>query len=266
VSVWKAFFILIVVLGRASAASISEPACDPESSPELQIYVVDHSAAAPATLDAAMVEADRIWDQGGLRLRWSRASSMPSAPDKQSVIVIVRRQLRQASVASEVSASGVAHRPLGWLMFDETGRPGRLIEVSFDGVAALVQKGAHMEIRIADLPDSARDRIVGQGLGRVIAHEIRHRLMGRGHVRTGLMKSTLTTHDLVTPTLPELPAAVSRLLLDRCADVFKPTCQTTIVSALESSRAIDFETTVSDDLECAGRRAADAPPSSASRR
>ena len=47
--------------------------------------------------------------------------------------------------------------------------------------------------------------LLGRGLGRVVAHEIGHWLMGRGHTKQGLMRRAFGVDDLVASNVPPLP-------------------------------------------------------------
>ena len=53
---------------------------------------------------------------------------------------------------------------------------------------SLVMSGSYMDKPISQLPLSTQGHVVGLGLGRVVAHEIGHWLMGSGHTEEGLMR------------------------------------------------------------------------------
>ena len=92
-------------------------------------------------------------------------------------------------------------------MFDEDGQAGSLIEVSFEELTALVMSGSYMDRPIRELPDLVRNEVIGRGLARVVAHEIGHWVMGRGHTEDGLMKASFGVRDVIEWHTARLPRA-----------------------------------------------------------
>ena len=187
------------------AAASPAPSCRTTPGYELRIHVVNDAGAPLEVLEMAAAEADQIWDRVGLQFQWTFPPAQPAAPDGRSLIVVIRRTLTPVAPVNAAGATGRVRTPLGWLVFDEEGRSGHLIEVSLEQTIALVRKGKQLEMPTIRLPEFAQERSIGRGLGRVIAHEIGHWLMGRGHVETGLMKSRFHAQDLVEFQSPELP-------------------------------------------------------------
>lgn len=221
------FFLTAAVAARASAEprdSTKSTAIGvaPTASRDLRVHLINEAGAAPQTLDAAAAEAATIWAGVGLRLTWS--FGVPVDPfDGRTVVVIVRRALPQPPGLNPADPHHSSHPPLGWLVFDENGRPGNTIEVSFEALTSVVMLGSKLGKPIDALPDLAKRPLLGRGLGRVVAHEIGHWLMGRGHTRQGLMKALLSVRDLLDWRAARLPrawtAAGSELrlaLLSRC--------------------------------------------------
>jgi hypothetical protein len=204
-------FLVAAVAARAPAAGMvsttSTPiGCASAAWHDLHVHLVNEAGAAPRTLDGAMAEASTIWASAGLRLRWS----FPPAPfdvmnDRSLVVVVRRSQLSRRAV--DTADTHASHPPLGRLMFREDGRPGHLIEVSLEALTSLIMDGSLLDRPIAALPDHARMPLVGRGLGRVVAHEIGHWLMGREHTREGLMRASLGARDLLDPGAARLPRA-----------------------------------------------------------
>jgi hypothetical protein len=94
---------------------------------------------------------------------------------------------------------------LGQVQFADDGRPGNLIEVSFQALTSFVKSGSYMDRPIVALPPFAQARLLGRGLGRVVAHEIGHWLMGRDHAHEGLMRPTFGVRDLVESNARLMP-------------------------------------------------------------
>lgn len=192
--------VWLPALAAASLASVCAP--PPQY---VRLHVVNDAGAPPETLRAAAREASEIWKRVGLQLAWTFPPTVPDAAGGRTVIVVIRRHLTPVASVNVAATKGRVRTPLGWLVFDGQGRAGNLIEVSFDQVTTLVRRGLQRDVPISVLAELARHRALGRGLGRVIAHEIGHWLMGRGHVDSGLMKARFRAQDLVDVRLPDLP-------------------------------------------------------------
>jgi hypothetical protein len=125
--------------------------------------------------------------------------------DGRTVVVIVRRALSWPATVDALNSQARSHAPLGWLVFGEDGRPGNLIEVSFQALTSLVMSGSYFDKPISVLPGLAQVHLLGLGLGRVVAHEIGHWLMGRGHTKEGLMRPAFGVRDVIGSEVPPLP-------------------------------------------------------------
>jgi hypothetical protein len=206
----KRRILMVSVLAQMSmplTAGASAPACRAMPAHELRLHIVNDAGAPQEALEIAAAEANRIWDAVGLQLTWMFPPASPDAASGRTVIVVIRRSLTPIPSVNVAATKGRVRTPLGWLVFDEQGRAGNLIEVSFDQVVALVRRGVQLNVPVSAMPAFAREHTLGRGLGRVIAHEVGHWLMGRGHVETGLMKPRFHAQDLVEFTPPSLPKA-----------------------------------------------------------
>jgi len=190
--------------------------CVPASSHDLRVYVINEAGAAQETLDAAEAEAATIWANGGLRLVWTVPPVPLKGQDGQTVVVVVRRALSPPATTAGADLRTCSHPALGLIRFGVDRRPANLIEVSFRELMSLVMSGSYMDKSISELPIYVQRHVVGLGLGRVLAHEIGHWLMGRGHTEQGLMRPRFNVLHLVGPNSPKLPgtwtAAGSELL------------------------------------------------------
>jgi hypothetical protein len=196
-------YLVIAVLTAAAAADASAaPRASRTPLPtgetaaatrDLHVYLINEAGAILQTLDAAEEEAGAIWATAGVHLTWTS----PPAPlvVADGVTVIVRRAM--APPAPDAADARVRSNPtLGHLVFDQDDQAGNLIEVSFGALTALVMRGSYMDRPIPELPEIARNQLLGRGLGRVVAHEIGHWVMGRGHT-DGLMKASFGVRDLL---------------------------------------------------------------------
>jgi hypothetical protein len=139
-----------------------------------------------------------------LRLTWTAPPSSFEISDPETVVVVVRRALSRHSGVESESSRGVPDSALGWVLFDGDDNRG-LVEVSVDAITAVVAKGVLGDKSILTLPRRTQMDFLGRGLGRVIAHEIGHWLMGRAHTRGGLMKASLNAQNLIDFAAPPLP-------------------------------------------------------------
>ena len=181
------FVLAAVVFSRVPAEPPTggPPAvpCAAASARVVRLLVVNEAGVAPASFDRT---------------------------DDDTVVLVIRRALRTPP-ASGGAAPSVSHA-LGQVSFAVDGRPGSMIEVSFDAITGLVMAGSQFDRPIPTLPLANRRAVVGRGLGRVVAHELGHWLAGRGHVQFGVMKAAFDSRDLVQSIMPLLPPGWRGLL------------------------------------------------------
>lgn len=209
------------------ASTTSTPmGCVPASSRNLRVYVINEAGAAQETLDAAGAEAATIWVNGGLRVVWNFPPVPLDVQDGQTVVVVVRRALSTPATTDGADLRPCSRPALGLIRFGVNRRPANLIEVSFRELMSLVMSGSYMDKPISQLPISTQGHVVGLGLGRVVAHEIGHWVMGRGHTEDGLMRASFSVRDVLDSRTAQLPRAWTaagselRLLLSsRCQEL-----------------------------------------------
>jgi len=137
----------------------------------LIVRVYDAFGVPADHLDLARVTVDRILKDAGVTVAW-RLCPCPKPLDAGELVV----RIIAASSSSEPAS-------LGFSSVDLRRKAGTLATVFADRVHALAAG--------ADIDDD------GQLLGRVIAHELTHLLVGtREHERHGLMRGQWTTRDL----------------------------------------------------------------------
>jgi hypothetical protein len=135
---------------------------------------------APIVPDA-LEEAAAIWRGAGLTLHWVVDPAEPGC---------------SLSVVIENTAPGGSHRmlPLGWINF-EADQPTEEIHLSFNNAVTLLEdvKGADEAFR---LTTAERNAMLSRALGRALAHELGHYLLGsREHTRRGLMQTARPATD-----------------------------------------------------------------------
>ena len=197
--------LLSMVTARGATASPAPPgACGAPALGDLRIHLIDTAGVVPRTLDDAKAEVARIWSTAGLRLTWTVPPVSFEITQPGTVVVIVRRALSRHSAVKSDTSRGVPGAALGWVLFDGDDTRG-FVEVSIDAITAVVMQGVLGNKSVPTLPGRTQIDLLGRGLGRVIAHEIGHWRMGRGHMRVGLMKASLNARDLIDWAAPPLP-------------------------------------------------------------
>jgi hypothetical protein len=165
-------------IGASHLASPSNPLPDAPAFPlHLALSTTnDLPAAARASL---VSEADSIWRREGVRLQWTEDAEPLSSPTARlKVIVLGAKTIR----GDEVWA-------LAELITDASGRA--LVMTSTSAATRVVKSAGHR-----DEPSHAADRRLGMVLGRAIAHEIGHYLLGtRDHARRGLMRAFIDARE-----------------------------------------------------------------------
>jgi hypothetical protein len=125
-------------------------------------------------------EVARLWARAGVHIEWAEpiSSERPDASILQ-VIVVSRRA---------VTASDDHAWPVAELVGASTHRP---VAVASLEAAWRVVDAAHERTE----PNAIRLQRLGRVLGRAVAHEIGHHLLGRQHSARGLMRARIDAAD-----------------------------------------------------------------------
>lgn len=137
-------------------------------------------AAVDADVSRVMAEeASQIWDHAGVRIEWLSAATSSSEPASVHVVVVSR---------SGVPSNREHTWPVAELRVDADAKPIAL--VSLDAASRVVAQGApHGE------PEARWRRRLGLVLGRAVAHELGHHVLGGGHSAHGLMRARIAASD-----------------------------------------------------------------------
>jgi hypothetical protein len=150
----------------------------------LEVTLYSGVELPPQALALALVEADRLFDEGGIRFDW-RISPGGAPPEAAAAIVLLARPERP--VISGCSRNLHDHR-LGRADFSS-----RRVTLWTDQVARAVAGSW-------DRKDAPRvdESSLGTALGRVLAHELGHLFLRLdGHRESGLMKPSFSQRALV---------------------------------------------------------------------
>jgi hypothetical protein len=125
-------------------------------------------------------EVERLWARAGVHIQWAEPiSSERRDASALQVIVVSRRAVTSSDdhawpVAELVGAS--THRPVAVASLEAAWR---VVDAAYEGTE----------------PTTIRLQRLGRVLGRAVAHEIGHHLLGRQHSARGLMRARIDAAD-----------------------------------------------------------------------
>ncbi len=162
---------------------------------------------SPATVQSMQDEASAIWQHYGVQIQWQTSQGDGQCSLVHgSFDVLIEYQLSSARHASARPVLGSTHLV-----------PARIdrapIFVDYDETESLVESVGPQLINLAGHPDVGPVDI-GRALGRVLAHEIGHVLLGApGHQPYGLMRRSFAPAEIVT--IPRWAYTLSRKEVER---------------------------------------------------
>jgi hypothetical protein len=193
--------MIVASLPSNSAAAHERSGCD-GSTIVRHLAFVDEGRTDPMTIEIARAEAESIWATAGVRLLW--VSGGPDAVSHPDAYVVLRAG--GANVMKDAAAMRTGwFGQLGWVRFNRQGGHSHLVEVSLVNVRLSLMYAWYDDSRLTFQPKSVQIVVMGRALGRIIAHEFGHWLLGRGHEAEGLMKAELRPHELMAAGPPRLP-------------------------------------------------------------
>lgn len=180
--------LLRTITGTIGVCVITAALADAEGlgSPDRVMNVaLRMSAEIPEAAQREMrTEVDRIWRHAGTRVNWLNGSK-GLADDPAHVLIEIERQTGRWK-----ARPGQAY-PIAALQ-----RSSGRIRVSLNGALSVLHQGLGERGMVAG-PDRLRHLALGLVLGRAIAHEIGHVLLGPGHSDSGLMRPAFDAHEFL---------------------------------------------------------------------
>jgi hypothetical protein len=157
---------------RASTLALVSDAAPSAKDPAMRVHVVDYAAAGSEELAHAEREAERLWRGVGVALTWDIGEmpvdvepSMSHRHPLDVTLVMLSADMAQRMIVSEHRGDGVLGRAV----------PEALrAYVFYDRVKTI---GAQFDVRRGDV------------LGRVVAHELAHLMLGHTHSHSGLFRA-----------------------------------------------------------------------------
>jgi hypothetical protein len=179
----------VLAVGGAAAAQDLMTICEPF---ELRIHLqVDRSITSRVVLTDLKDETESLWRPYGVRLEWTDVRADETATQGLSLEAILEPRIGQEP--NEPVWTPV----LGRAFVNLVATSRRPIRVSFDateGVLALRTTSRASLVRIVN------DHELARALGRVLAHEIGHVLLGApNHDEAGLMRVGFRPDELAAP-------------------------------------------------------------------
>jgi hypothetical protein len=157
----------------------------PSSSVTLAVTVAPEISKAMAR--GALTEATAIWRAAGVTLLWHLPNRSSRAGTSSMVNVIFD------DAPGSVSSQDL---PLGWILFDASGVPERSVHLSRRNAMQLVDSTDTLRSR----PTTYKEMLAERALGRALAHELGHYLMGsKVHSPSGLMKGRRLADEFFSP-------------------------------------------------------------------
>jgi hypothetical protein len=176
-------FALLGLTGRQEAIRLEPYA--------LHLRIDQSGGLSVDVLQAVLTEVGRIWSPAGVTMTsGAYADPIPTG----SAIVSVR-------MVPDKSTKDGRHI-LGWVVppADVQGIP--TVFISLTAVQALLTTARVKGKLLMQYPTVLRNRLTGQAIGRVLAHELGHYLLrNQDHARSGLMRPVYTTTDLLASAI-----------------------------------------------------------------
>ena len=173
---------LVMALAHVTAGSVA-----------LTIDITPLMPMSDAQLRAMVSETAALWKPHGVAFTWI-TTARTGDPFPHRVVRVVSDGCRVEALCVPADA-----KPLGAVVFVEgSATPENTLMLSVDAVIQIVESVKWQSRNLADLPTDTRDYLIGRALGRVLAHEIGHYLLGwRFHVTDGLMRPAFRADQLI---------------------------------------------------------------------
>jgi hypothetical protein len=174
---------LLIPAGGTMAATASESFRSLEPTKDVTAVTLDVSLSTTDTLPVAVRrslirEVEAIWSREGVTVRWSNPGGGDTSPDG-SIQVAVTSWPLGGTAESQLAW------PIGELLTTEAGHS--IVRVSVAGARRVIQASGG-----AQAEETFANHRLGVILGRAVAHELGHHLLGHGHARRGLMRACIS--------------------------------------------------------------------------
>ena len=173
---------LVATALTAAAVLESKPLMPPPMPVIVDVSVT--VKAPPALIHAMLDEASAIWCAAGVTFAWQQHT--PRLPSRPAI-----------SVGNARGTLVDGALPLGWIRFVTPETPERDIYVSLANAHTLLEQYSRLTEARRVVLMNPEDVLLGRALGRALAHELGHYLLGsKAHSARGLMQGRRSTSDL----------------------------------------------------------------------
>ncbi len=183
------FALVAALLGAALPAAGSNPL------PVLSIWLRFDFPCPQRVIDAMEAETEEALLPANIQVAWETGEPKLDGTSFADLIVIkLRGQCQEAS--GEYSVAVLPYHDVDGLGATETVENAiqPFAEVRCDRLIKM------LEPELRGVSPELRNEVLGRGLGRILAHELRHMLLKRrDHAASGIGKGIYTVHDLMAP-------------------------------------------------------------------
>ena len=178
----------------ATSAAETNPGCHLQTghNPAIQVgaLLVVASPVSKTAITAMQAEVERIWGRNGVTIRWLTHGHLPpSSSANVDVLVVVDSRGRERRRPT-------GRNTLGCFRLDRDGDSRPLITI-FPQHAQRLAGDLSARICGRRCLESWFERLHGTLLGRALAHEIGHYLLGPEHSPAGLMRAEIDPRDVL---------------------------------------------------------------------
>lgn len=178
---------LAFVVATSAAATPAVAALPSSSVMPLVIVVTAASDISRSLVNVVVQESDAVWRAAGFRFVWQIGAHSATA------------NLRVV-IGGGGSATVDRYTPLAWINIDETGMPEPKIYLSHANAQRFMLASRDAIGVVHTMPILQRETYLGRALGRALAHEVGHYLMGsNAHAAKGLMMASHTSVEFFSP-------------------------------------------------------------------
>jgi hypothetical protein len=159
----------------------------------------------PSLVTRVLEETSAIWAMAGVFVVWNRQTATVNEADYGQAAVTGRGPVAlswpprlRVTIGDwrGITAADPHVKALGWIVF-EAGAPQQEIYLSHANAVALFEGSPGMVGRTAAMTLAERETLLGRAMGRALAHEVGHYLLGsKAHTARGLMRAKITAAEL----------------------------------------------------------------------
>jgi hypothetical protein len=167
--------------------------------PTISICVHASPDVSPRLVKWTFEEADAIWRDAGVRIRWTL-----EAEDEAALATPAREDRLRVVIDHNPGMDLGADVAMGWVVF-EGDQPRSEIHLSYTNAVNGLERIAPRTMMHL-LSQMRSDELVATALGRTLAHELGHYLLDLKdhHSKNGLMQAGWTADELFGPVRPRL--------------------------------------------------------------